>query len=200
MLLASGSLLVMSVVKALFYAIPFRYWCWPSLLLLVLMLLPVITWQLDQTSQQLQIMHRNVQMENTQWQRYLRLLSAAPLAQLFEANNRTSLEVALRESAQSLQVIQEVQIDSFQVVSAESFSVDDELGELIKPIQITIEATLHHAPALLTILSRISQVAGWRVTEVRGCAMQRLESEIVVACSIDIHHWSWVTHSKKDVR
>jgi len=187
----------MSLVRAMFDAVPIRYWCGPVLLLFLLMSLPIVVWQLDQTSRQLQTDHRNLQLDNTRWQRYVTLLSATRLKPLIQATNRTTFEVALRETAQSLQANPEIQIDSFQVGSTQPYLVDDELGGSITPLQINIEATLLHAPALLTILSQISNVAGWRVAEVRGCAMQRLASEprIAAACSIDIHHWSWAADS-----
>ena len=188
-------------VKAIWCAVPFRYWVGPVLSLLMLLGLPVGAWQLNNVGQELEVRYREVQLENTRWQRYLTLLSNAPMAQLSESSNRTSLEVALREAAQSLQMQLEVQIDVFTVLPTEALEPDDDLASPIKPIRIGIEATLLHAPALLDILGRLATIAGWRVMEVRGCAMQRLASEprLATACTIDIYHWSWTSNINMEI-
>ncbi|MEE9336191.1 MAG: hypothetical protein V3U65_19050 [Granulosicoccaceae bacterium] len=183
----------MHPVKSLLLIVPFRYLMGPFLLLLVLIGLPLFAWQVDIAGRQIQSLYREVQLENTRWQRYLNLLSNAPMQQFANSGSRTALEVALREAAQSLQIQPEVQIDAFTVVPTETLDVDDDLGSSIEPIRIGFEATLLHAPALLEIFGRLATVAGWRVMEVRGCAMQRLASEprLATACTIDIYHWSW---------
>ena len=175
--------------------IPIRYMIGPLLPLLVLLGMPLLEWQLEIEGQRVQNHYRQTQLENTRWQRYLNLLSSAPMEQLAKSDSRTSLEVALREAAQLLQLQSDVQIDVFTVAPGEAIEVDDDLGGSVQPIRIGFEATLLHAPALLKILGQLAEVAGWRVTEVRGCAMQRLTSEprIVAACAIDIYHWSWTT-------
>ena len=187
-------------VNSLFSIVPFRYLIGPILSLLVLFVLPVIAWQLEIAGRALQTQYREVQLENTRWQRYLTLLSNTPMSPLVKSDNRTSLEVALREAAQSLQIQPEVQIDVFTVAPTEELQVDDDLSTTIQPLRIAFEATLHHAPALLNILGRLATVADWRVTEVRGCAMQRLASEprLATACTIDIYHWSWKSEPNRE--
>jgi len=188
-------------VKPPFYQVPIRYLIGPSFSILVLLGLPLLAWQLDMVGLRIQSHYREVKLENTRWQRYLNLLSDAPMTQLAKSNDRVSLEVALREAALSLQIQPEVQIDVFTVAPTEALDVDDGLGNPIKPIRIGFEATLQHAPALLDILGRLVEVADWRVTEVRGCAMQRLASEtrIATACTIDIYHWSWTANTDTEI-
>ncbi len=191
----------MHQVRAIFTAAPFGYLIGPVLSLLLLFGLPVFAWKIELLGQELQGLSREVQLENVRWQQYLNLLSNAPIVQLSKSTNRTTLEVALREVAQSLQARREVQIDAFAVLPTDTLEIEDELGSLIKPIRISIEATLQDAPALLTILERFALVAGWRVMEVRGCAMQRLASEprLATACTIDIYHWSWTTNADTEI-
>ena len=188
-------------LKSLITATPMLYWVGPLVPLAVLLLMPLLVWQLGVEEQRVQSLHRQTQLENTRWQRYLKLLSNAPMEQLVKSNSRTSLEVALHESAQLLQALPEVQIDVFTVVPGEAIDVDDDLGGKIKPIRIVFEATILHAPTLLNILGQFVEVAGWRVAEVRGCAVQRLTSEprLATACAIDIYHWSWTSINNTDV-
>ena len=188
-------------VKSIFYKVPIRYLIGPLFSLLVLFGLPMLAWQLDVAGRNIQSHYREVKLENTHWQRYLNLLSNAPMTQLAKSNDRVSLEVALREAALSLQIQPEVQIDVFTVEPTQALEVDDELGSPIRPIRIGFEATLLHAPALLEILGRFVEVADWRVTEVRGCAMQRLasESRLATACTIDIYHWSWTANTDTEI-
>ncbi len=188
-------------VKSIISEVPTRYLLGPLISLFVLFGLPMFVWQLELIGRSMQSDYREVKLTNTHWERYLSLLSKAPMAQLANTSDRVSLEVELREAALSLQIQSEVQIDVFTVASAESLEVDDELDSSIKPIRIGFEATLLHAPALLNILGRFEEVAGWRVAEVRGCAMQRLVSEprIATACTIDIYHWSWTANTDTEV-
>ena len=181
--------------------IPVRSMIGPLVPLLVLLGMPLLGWQLDLEGQRVQSHYRETQLENTQWQRYLNLLSSAPMEQLAKSDSRASLEVALREAAQLMQLQPEMQIDVFTVAPGEAIEVDDDLGGSLKPIRIGFEATLLHAPALLKILGQLADVAGWRVTEVRGCAMQRLTSEprLAAACAIDIYHWSWTTTNNTEI-
>jgi len=174
-------------------AVPWRYVIAPLLSAFLLISLPVLAWRVNLAGLAIENNHRVAQLEHSRWQRYLALLSKASMQSLESSSNRTDFEVALREAAQSLQLQAAIQIDSFFVSLGDELLVDDSLGAPITPTTVSFEATLNHAPALLTILSEIEAVAQWRVMEVRGCAMQRLVSEprLATACSIDIYHWSW---------
>jgi len=180
-------------VKLSVWATPWRYAIAPLLLVICLIVLPVLAWQINMAGLAIQNGYRAAQLDHSRWQRYLALLSKAPMQSLAGSSNRTDFEVALREVAQSLQQQAAIQIDSFVVAPGDELVVEDELGTPITPTTVRFEATLNHAPALLTILSELEAVAQWRVMEVRGCAMQRLASEprLATACSIDIYHWSW---------
>jgi|GEM_PF-6563705 len=187
-------------VKVSGVVLPWRYVLGPLIMVSMVAALPIVAWQAKVAAQMESNRYRAAQLDNTRWQRYVALLSNAPMQQLISSAQRTAFEVALRETAQALQLQPTIQIDSFDVALGDELLVDDELGSPITPTTVKFEATLNHAPALLTILAELASVAGWRIMEVRGCAMQRLVSELrlAAACSIDIYHWSWKAIDEKE--
>lgn len=189
-------------VKNLHEKLPLQYLVLPLFSCCCLLASPVLIWKISSFQQTLQKSYQTAQIDYSKSQRHLSLLAGPLLRTVKSSDTNLSLDVALREAAVVLQGIQGVQLDEFTVSEGDPIEVDDDLDLPITSLQVNFEATLHHSPALLHILSYLGDIAGWRVMEIRGCAMQRLlaKPRLAAACSLEFYSWSWSSKIKEEVK
>lgn len=190
---------MISQAKNLHQQIPLQYLMVPLFTGFLLLASPLLVWKLNSMEQRLQLDFRAAQVESRTVQRNLLLLSASPFAKIDMSDSNLSFDVALREATDVLKRKQGVKLDDFTVTESELIEVDDLVSPMTS-VQVKFEATLHHAPALLDILSHLAEISGWRVMEVRACALQRLlaEPRLAAACSLEIHSWEWTENRERE--
>ncbi len=179
-------------VKRWHKKLPLHYLVVPLCSCSCLLASPLLVWKISSIQQALQKSYQAAQIDYLKTQRNLSLLAGPLLNEIDASDTSLSFDIALREAAAVLQGKHGVQIDEFTVTESGQFEVDD-MDLPITSLQVHFEATLHHSPALLHILSYLAEMSGWRVMEIRGCAMQRLVAEprLAAACSLEFYSWAW---------
>ena len=169
------------------------------LLMLLAVMLPVVQWKSD-ASQHWEHELRQLEAQKI-WlvsalnvlkdhRHVTRELSDAPAGGLEGVD---SISLSLIEAIKRKALKAQLDLTKLTVTQSDMQQMESEVNHsTVHSLRVTFAVTMERAMSLLPLLDALSDAAGWRPTEVRGCSVIRLTESPVslrATCSVDVYYF-----------